>query len=815
MTETNARPQPAAHPRLPALHEDGLPAFLVDAQQGLILAANPAAARLGLGAGALASAAVIDLLRAAARRSAQGGAQAPCLVRLRPPYDMATQTFRCTQEADGTVLFTTLSADTAPPLPAPAPMSAPLLSEESSAPLRFNFEADGDGRLLWIAPALAEALGAQAPHFIGASFAELEAAGLVQGAAAAQAALTGGGSFSGVRLALSDAAPFDPPYDLELGGVPLRGAGRAPTGVRGFGIAWPRLRPRREAPPAEEPAPPAPPRRDIPVGGDGKVVALRTAAPLTATERSAFQEIARTLSAAVEGWQSNVPAGVVPLAGPAGWPFAGEAARPPQPFPPQEADSSEAGLLNRLPVALLVQQNGELVHANGTFHHWTGYEDLDAFARSGGLAGALERDADGQLRLVTASGAQVPVEVRLLAAPFRGHNALVYVVRRLDGPPPAFAQDERHRERAMARREALHLVPWPVLLLEADGHVLFANGAATRLLEMEEHALMGALFLLAVAPQDHPAAVAALNRALDEQGGAPIIETLDLLTGSGGLARVRAAFGQGGTEDRLVCLVLAPQADLEPMAPEALFPLPVAAPEPPPPPPTAEPEEPTDQIAHLARLLTDQLAAPLALLLSGAPAEAEALSLSDDARAALARIRSELEDLSALAASAPPTQEETCDLAQIAGEALDHLTPSARRRGVRLRADLCPAAPVAGHGPRLARLVRLLLEDALAHSPAGTGVAMSLEQDDDGTIHLAVGDAGVALDEVAAARARDPLRASPRPEGPEPGDARGAGLLRWARLEREATDLGGTFTVQRGLSQGHIAGLWLPGPKNS
>lgn len=823
MTETNPRPQPVPHPRLASPRMDGPPAFLADGADGVILEANAAATQIGLAGGTQLPEGLVDLLRTTFQRTPHGS----CLARLRPSRRGTAQTFRCTREEDGVLFFAAPTPQAGPaPAAAPARVSAPPRSEEASAPLRFNFETDAEGRLLWLSPALANALGAGAARLLGATFAQLEAAGLLRGSAEAQTALAGDKTFSNMRVSITDDAPVDLPFDLEIGGVPLLGADRARAGVKGFGVAWPRPRPPSPGVSDARPlpvGPPSPRRLDPDDGMDAKVVPLRGAAPLTASERSAFREIARTLSAAVEGWQkapaSDGATGALAEPSPFPLPVSGEIRlHPGETLPddgPEEHGAPGPDLLDRLPVAVLVQQNGEVVHANRTFHHWTGYEDLEAFAHAGGLAGALERDETGQLQLLAASGSRLPVEVRLLVAPFRGRNALIYAVRRLDVPPSPSTENLRQQERARARRDALHLVPWPVLLLEADGLVLFANAAATRILEMDEQSLEGAPFVQALDENDHPAAWAALDEAMEAQPTHLVSRSLRLRTASGETVPVRAAFGPGGPEDRLVCLILNP----EPAPPSAEqaghteeeLPTPsgdqdLSAPGSE---PSAETEREIAYLSRLAQLMSDRLAGPLTLLLAESPSQTDAAH-SAEARAALAQIRDELDDLATLAGSAPATEAQNCDLAAVAQAALDHLAPSARRRGVRLRADLPAAAAVAAAEPHLARLVRLILEDAIAASPAGASVGVSLDVEEDGTRVLAVADGGAARDEVAMAQARDPLR-----EQAAPPAARGDRLLRLARLEQEATDLGGAFGLQRGLPQGQIARLRLPPAGNS
>lgn len=772
MMEPHPHPSDAQSPRLSPSLPDGTPTFIVSPQDGIILNANAAAERLGLAGGAAPAA-----LRTLARTFDPEALPMGLMVRLRPPLSLQTLTFRCSSAARGTFRLTAV----APAAKGPAARSEPRAALAADAPLRFTFESDARGRFLQLSEGLSSVLGGIAPRLLGASLAELEEDGLVTGAGVAHAALTAGQAFSGLRLTLAGERPFD----LELGGIPLLGTDRAPLGMRGFGVArpLPRLRVREQAP---DPSP-SPPR----LSADSKVVALRGAPRLTATEHSAFQEIARTLSAAVEDWPTVAPAPEHPADQ-----VAASVAPAVEPAAPE--------LLDRLPVAILIQQDGEVVHANATFHHWTGYKDLPTFARAGGLSGALERDRDGRLQLLTASSVCLPVDVRLLAAPFRGRNALVYVVRRLDGPDAAQADDLRQKDRAQGRREALDLMPWPVLLMDEDGLVIFANAAATHLLERSEGALLGEPFTVLVAPQHRADAETALAQALTTDPGTGIAQSLRVCLRSGSEATVNAAFARGGIQDRLVCLVLAPPSNDGPAASaaeeeaEASVP-PTNAPEP----ALAEPDLP-----RLARLLRERMSGPLDLLLAS---DGLADAASAPIRTALSRVRADLDDLSALATSEPVLERRTCDLVPLISDVLAPMTPAARRRGVRLRADMPTAAPqLVSSEPRLARLVRLILEEAVDASPAGACVTLSLSGEA-GAHVLCVADAGAAMDEVAQAQAADPLTHGVQAASRiEPGSERDTGALRFARLAQEARHLGGALTVRRGLSQGLVAILRLP-----
>lgn len=785
MTETKPRPLYLSGMRLEALTAPSPAAFLADADGARVLDANDAAVRLGFAPGRVAPISLARLLQAHAR-----AASILPLVRLRAPAGYHALTFRLVR-ADGGVLATALDAATPPP-PAPGPELPPVSADPP--PLRFTFQSDAEGRILAVSDALAEALGPMAGRLVGATLSELEAQDLARDTATAATALERGASFAGARVTIAGS----PPLELEIGAAPVLGAGLRRGEMRGFGLA--RRRPRLHLPP---PSPPAP------EPAKAKVVPLRGAGALSPAEHSAFREIARTLAAAVEDWpkgDERAPA----LVGDA--PFLStEAPEHAQETAPPDPLAAADTLLDRLPVGLLVEQDGIAIHANRTFLKWSGRADLPAFQAAGGLAAAIERGSDGVLRLVTAANERLPVEVRLMAAPYGGRNALVYVARRIeDGAPAAEARAEAL---SRARREALDLVPWPVLLLEEDGLVLFANRAALEMLERTEREIAGTPFLPLVASDDRDAAAEALRAALATERAIPGATSpvdLTMHAGENELAPVRAAVARGGHEDRLVCVVLAPRPAAPPSDAEASGEDDTGPAAPPPILVSAPPELGPARIAALARLMRERLSPALETLLpaEGAARAAPAVGLDARTRDALTTLRGELDDLCGLAEPEAPAPL-MCDLAELAREVIAFLEPAARRRGVRLRADLPAAAPVAADAPRLARLLRLLMEDALAASPDDTAIAAAIlpVPDDAGALVIEIADGGAPVDEVAAARALDPLA----PIGDDAGrPGRDTGPLRFVRLAHEAEALGGALSLRRGLATGRVACLRLP-----
>ncbi|MFS8038242.1 PAS domain-containing protein [Xanthobacter sp. AM11] len=779
MTTTSARPLPGPQAALSPLGRDDLASFLVALPSALVLHATAACAGLGVSEGTSAPAAVARAARDLGRIPLRSFGFA----RLRLPGSLAPRLFRYAPlalPAGPAVLFADPAAFRNDGAPAPRvsrTLFAPPVPAEFSTrmvqPQRITFETDADGRLTALSPLLAQALGARADAVLGRTLAALEADGTLMSDGAAAQAMAAGECFADLRVRVPAQAVGEVTLDLDIGGVPLRdGAGRL-RAFRGFGVlrAAPAATARRPFTPDPMPVAAEGPARDAArdAAFGENVVPLRGGS-LSPQERSAFREIARTLAAAIEDWPKP-PTGAAPEVEPEsdgdGEP---EAIGAP-------AALREADLLDRLPMGLVVQQDGEIAYANRTFLAWTGWSELDDLCAAGGLDAVLGREANGALLLNGRDGARMPADVRLVAAPFLGRPALLHVVRRLEPQPD-------REERAVARREALDMVPWPVFLLEAEGTIRLANRAAGARLGFAPDELAGEPFTAAIFPQERAAAVAALDRAA-AQGGSLQAE-LVLRNRAGDAIRVRAGLTRAGADDQLLCVVV---GDTEPG-------------------PAAPPD---DLLPRLARRMMDRLSAPMATAL----AFADSPAADDDAmpgpvREALASLRRSLGDLAALAAHEAPPVHGCVDVAALVRDTLAAIAPAARRRHVALRPDLPDEVSVVSDAPRLSRLVRLMIEDAVAATPAGGAVSVSLcvEPGTAGGAVLQVCDGGPALDEVSRAAALDPLQGG-APDGTDRFSA--AGLpLRAARLKAEAEALGAGFSLRPDLARGMIARLALP-----
>ncbi|HEY9213083.1 MAG TPA: histidine kinase dimerization/phospho-acceptor domain-containing protein, partial [Ancylobacter sp.] len=487
----------------------------------------------------------------------------------------------------------------APAEPAPVAAAATL-------PLRFTWRTGVDARLSHIDPRLAAALERPTEEIAGSNWNAL-------GAPVADRAVKTGLSFNHLPVQLPTAR--GDALDIELGGAPVRG-----DGMRGFGIVKNRsaivtpepvvVPPVVASPVVETMEPPAPPVIEPPALGEApapvrvtlsivpsspNVVPLRTGGGdgtprgdnvraswegLSNGERNAFREIARALGARLEGID-DIPEALEPEAPeddePAHEPIAQEPEPQPEPAPtPAEPEGlrralmdAERPILDRLPMAVVAYRGDQLLYANRALLDWTGHTDLTALKAAGGLAtlfGSQTSDdgEDGRaLSILAANGEAIPVEARLMSAPWDGGIALLYILRRVSG-----AGDVRLKQAELALREAetasrelrgiLDTATDGVVLIDAAGTILSMNHPAEALFGFEAHEVEGEAFTLLFAPESHRAAIDYLD-GLASNGVASVLNDGREVIGrvrEGGLIPLFMTVGRVGDDAGKFCAVL-------------------------------------------------------------------------------------------------------------------------------------------------------------------------------------------------------------------------------------------------------------------
>lgn len=499
-------------------------------------------------------------------------------------------------------------------------------------------------------------------------------------------------------------------------------------------------------------------------------------------------------------------------------------------------EGSEEHLLDRLPIGIVVQQGGATVRANKTLLGWLGLKDTTDFIAAGGLSPRLVRDTrTGGLDLESVDGDRLPVEVRLVSSPWNGRPALVHVIRSIEGgaavpetepapqpaadappadtprpapgPTPAETAAMMRAERATARRQALDFVPFPVLLLDRNGIVETANVATADMAGFATDDAENEPFTLLLAQDAHVAAVGMLDRAAANPDMGLQEEHLVLRHRSGTRIPVEAALAPTSEAATRFCLVMRPVSDTE------LAPLPS----------TLDALMPTLSEGHAIRLdglvrrishdVRDPLTAVLAFVDSvklgvfGPVGNARYLRQADSAAAAGELLMAALADLDGMAQPLAAGTELVL-LAPIIEEALAHSAPAAQRRRVLLRSSLAEQVAARCEPAALARILRMILEEALGATPADGQVIVTLAEDadDPACALIQVRDGGPALAEAEIAQALD----LSRPALTSDRFVRAGRPFRMAHVAMLARAQGGSLGFGRGVDVGMQVQLRLP-----
>jgi two-component system, OmpR family, sensor kinase len=177
----------------------------------------------------------------------------------------------------------------------------------------------------------------------------------------------------------------------------------------------------------------------------------------------------------------------------------------------------------------------------------------------------------------------------------------------------------------------------------------------------------------------------------------------------------------------------------------------------------------------------------------------------DQLRGQVDRMRTlatELLDLSRLEAGALELRPEPTDLGQLAREVAGEFTPAAQQHDSTVRLDL-PGDPIELEcdPERVAQVLRILLDNALVHTPAGTGVWVSADRRN-GHVRLEVSDKGLGIKRQNMPHIFEPFFTSNE-------QAQGAGL--GLAIARELADrMQGDLTV-RSIPGSTTFSLVLPG----
>ncbi|MGW9329361.1 ATP-binding protein [Bosea sp. NPDC055594] len=549
---------------------------------------------------------------------------------------------------------------------------------------------------------------------------------------------------------------------------------------------------------------------------NGQLAAVRpvlepSKAHLSSAERNAFREIAKALGARIAGDDEGEPR--LPAATPLKVARDEKSASSETAAPTQRAAAvsdavpavsegrprlanAHAEILDRLPIAVLVNRDETALYANRTLLDLLDYADLDDLAAAGGVSQLIKganRSAGGAMILVDRKGGLVSVDGRLSSIGWQGEPATLMAFRNSvpGGDLKLLTEEEAEQQELAAEFEAeeeevaarvaslklegsanesrvaelsavLDTATDGVVTVDGRGRILSLNKSAEALFGYDQREVAGELFTLLFAPESH----------------SPALDYLDGLIG-GGVASLmndgREVVGrvrQGGRiplfmtmgriaegPDSKFCAVLRDITAWKKTEGELVEARKAA-------------EKASAQKSDVLAKISHEIRTPLNAIIGFAEVMAEErfgpienerykeyLRDIHQSGGYVISLVNDLLDLAKIEAGKLDLDFVSVSLNDIALSAVNLLQPEAQRGRVVLRSGLAPKLPpVVADERSLRQIVLNLLSNAVKFTDAGGQVIVSTALGDQGEAILRVRDTGIGMDDEEIALALEPFR---------------------------------------------------------
>jgi PAS domain S-box-containing protein len=692
------------------------------------------------------------------------------------------------------VRFSSVAAEptvtAAPPAELEKPFQVgPARIPEAQQPLRFLWQTDAETRFTLLSGEFSEALGPRTATALGRPWGEIATALGIDAEGRIARAIAARETFSTVVTAWPvDGA--DERIAVELSGFPLFDEARRYAGHRGFGLCREVVRltelaaarrgavaaplasqPRAAAPPPREVVPTAkpPPEPAAPsaVPLPENVVpfpAAEKAPSLSPVETRAFQEIARELTSRL-GILGAPPA--VPDAAPPG-----RAAEWTVESQPPARPGAQRDILNRLPVAVLIYRGNRLLYANRALLDWSGYDDLEALARAGGIEAVLAPpdldmlpDAGSRNFAITArNGEQVPVEGRLFAVPWNGESALALVLMRAAADDRQKAAELALRRAESETRELLSILDTAtdgVIVLDRTGQILTGNRSAEALFGYDSHELTQLSFAELFAPESERTALDYLD-GLVRAGVASVLNDGREVIGrvrEGGLIPLFMTMGRIGEGGEKFCATFRDITQWKKAEEELLN-------------AKREAEKASSAKSDFLAKISHEIRTPLNSIIGfsevmieerfgpiGNERYKQYLKDINASGAHVVSLLNDLLDLSKIEAGKMELNFTRVELNIEVQQCVALMQPQANRERIIIRTSLAPhLPPIVADARSIRQIVLNLLSNSIKFTGAGGQVIVSTALTEQGEVILRVRDTGVGMTAEDIAIALEPFR---------------------------------------------------------
>lgn len=739
---------------------------------------------------------------------------------------------------------------------------------ETTRPIRFTWQTDGDDRLTYLSPEFSMVFGST-DGILGLPWPELSSAYGLDPEGSFAEALSERAAWSGTTIHWPSRR-HGGRVPIDLAGLAIESRDRVFSGFRGFGLiragdtaidetaggdmdtptAAHLTLVRKPAAAATGEADPADRRTNV-VQLPGREGDRTDNRHLSRPERDAFRMIAAALGARFEGDDDEPPAFVEPAAPPT--PAPKPAAFRPQPTAPRprraEPETTampsafasfgrepDTRILDRLPLALIVSRDQRLAHANKAALRLLGYGSQEELERAGGLTAVFADVVDGPggsdnaIHLSHADGRAMPAEVRLHTVPWGDGRALLIILRaqpagKSAGEDHAMsdetdAGDGRTRNEAAQSAAApqtgasphlsgvLDAIPDAVFVLDPDRRIVLANSGAEAIFRRPIAAFKGMLLEHLLSEDDAGATRDLFDQLSAGFGGEQplVIDEVVGLCRERGQVPLALSLGRVGNGPR-ACAVLRDVGRWK--SAEARY---SAA--------TEAAETANAQKSEMLARISHEIRTPLNAILGFADVMlAEKLGpLGNDRYRDYLRdisisghhilsLVNDLLDLSKIEAGKLDLSFEPVSANDIARDCANIMEPQAHTDRVAIRTRLQSDLPRILADSRALRQITLnLLSNAIKFNRSGGEVSLSTFRDESGAVILRVSDTGVGMSPDDLQAAMEPFRRV----GSSNKSGTGLGLpLTKALAEANRAD----FAIRSEPGGGTVVDIIFPAPR--
>lgn len=503
---------------------------------------------------------------------------------------------------------------------------------------------------------------------------------------------------------------------------------------------------------------------------------------LSCAERQNFEEIARALKA------GEIPAGQIEPGGADAPP-----PEPPDPIvdPPTDAEVQDiaaqlgalmetmaesaplpahppaaAGVLDRLPVGVLVARGAATLFANRTLLDYLGYETMAAFEADGGLArmffGRPPGDAGARAAAVQSSdGEALDVDVHLQTVDWEGAPATLVTLRRnqrrLPGPEESALALARERDEKLVRARAdnsllrgiIESSGVAVAVVGDDGRIESATGAFAALFEADKGALDGLPLASLFTAEDGRRLMQRLGRVADLDAlrlsprlGGKVFETA--LRRLGPAQKLCVLLREEGAEARNIELAAARDAAEQANAAKSDFLARVSH----------EIRTPLNAIIGFAEVMMEERLGPI-----GAERYKEYLKDVHSSGEHVLSLVNDLLDLSKIEAGKMELEFDRVDANAVIADCASIMQTQANKARIVMRLSLAPRLPPVRADQRSLKQILLnLLSNALKFNEPGGQVIVSSALTEAGHVVIRVKDTGIGMSEDEIQTALEPFK---------------------------------------------------------